>query len=102
MLDFEYDEAVDWYEAKIWREGEVVGYINGYANHGWAPQVNNVWVAESYRRKGVATHMMAAIEEEFGQMPLPATPISDTDAARRFWDKYLAGRGIRTPKNPEE
>lgn len=99
-LDFEYDEAVDWYEAKVSREEEVVGYINGYANHGWAPQVNNIWVTESYRRKGVATHMMSAIEEEFGQIPLPATPISDTEEARRFWDNYPVGRGIRSPRKP--
>jgi ribosomal protein S18 acetylase RimI-like enzyme len=88
LLEFHYDEDIDWYEIKTYRGEEVIGYINGYANHGWAPQANNLWVSEKYRRKGVASKMMSKVEEYFGQAPLPATPIADSDEARGFWSNY--------------
>ncbi len=88
LLEFQYDEDVDWYEIKTYSGEEVIGYINGYANHGWAPQVNNLWVSERYRRKGIASQMMSKMEEYFGQAPLPATPIADSEEARGFWSNY--------------
>jgi GNAT superfamily N-acetyltransferase len=88
LLDFQYDEDIDWYEIKTYRGDEVIGYINGYANHGWAPQANNLWVSERYRRKRIATQMMSKIEEYFGQAPLPATPVVDSEEAREFWSNY--------------
>jgi GNAT superfamily N-acetyltransferase len=88
LLEFQYDEDIDWYEIKTYRGEEVIWYINGYAYHGWAPQANNLWVAERYRRKGIASQMMSKIEEYFGQAPLPATPIVDSEEARGFWSNY--------------
>ncbi len=101
LLEFKYDEEIDWYEIKAFRGEEVIGYINGYANHGWAPQVNNLWVAEKHRRKGIASQLMCKIEEYFGQAPLPATPISDSEEAHGFWSNYT---GTKVPRlgNTEE
>ena len=101
LLEFQYDKEIDWYEVKVFRGEEVIAYLNGYANQGWAPQVNNLWVAEAFRRKGIASQMMTKVEEYFGQVPLPATPVADNEAARSFWDNYAAGRSIKGWKDQE-
>ena len=93
LLEFQYDEDIDWYEIKTYRGEEVIGYINGYANQGWAPQVNNLWVSDRYRRRGIASQMMSKVEEYFGQAPLPATPIADSEEARCFWSNYTQNYG---------
>jgi len=95
LLEFLYEEEVDWYEVKVSLGQEIVGYVHGYANRGWAPQVNNIWVSERLRRRGIATVMMTKIEDYFGQVPLPATPIGDNEAARAFWRKYLKINSLR-------
>ncbi len=101
LWKFQYDEETDWYEGRVFRGEELVGYMHGYANRGWNPQVNNIWVVESFRRKGVASAMMARVESFFGQVPLPGTRVEDNPAARGFWDKYLSGKGISTkPRDP--
>jgi GNAT superfamily N-acetyltransferase len=89
LLEFQYDDETDWYEVRVYRGEEIIGYIHGYANRGWAPQVNNIWVTEKYRRQGIASVMMTKVEEFFGQVPLPATPIEDNVAARGFWKNYM-------------
>ena len=91
LLNFEYDEEMDWYEVKVSRGQQVIGYVHGYGNHGWNPQVNNIWVNRRYRRKGLGSLMMSKVEQYFGQVPLPGTPISDNEPARRFWKNYLTG-----------
>ena len=101
LLEFQYDKEIDWYEVKVFRGEEVIAYLNGYANQGWAPQVNNLWVAEAFRRKGLASQMMTKVEEYFGIVPLPATPVADNEAARSFWDNYAAGRSIKGWKDQE-
>lgn len=88
-LEFLYEEEIDWYEVRVFRGEEIIGYIHGYANSGWTPQVNNIWVAEKYRRKGIGSMMMSKVEDYFGQIPLPATPIEDNEAARGFWKNYM-------------
>ncbi len=100
LLEFQYDEDIDWYEIKTYRGEEVIGYINGYANQGWAPQANNLWVSERYRRKGIASQMMSKVEEYFGQAPLPATPITDSNEARGFWSNYT--QNYSAPKGEQE
>jgi GNAT superfamily N-acetyltransferase len=90
LLTFLYDEEIDWYEIKVFRGQEMIGYVHGYANQGWNPQVNNIWVIERFRRRGIGSLMMARVEDYFGQAPLPGTPISDNEPARLFWRKYLA------------
>ncbi len=92
LLKFRYDKEIDWYEIKVYRGQETIAYVNGYANQGWAPQVNNLWVSENYRRKGIASRMMSKVEDYFGQAPLPATPIADSEEARVFWSKYTGDR----------
>lgn len=89
LLEFQYDEEIDWYELKVYRGSEIVGYVHGYANRGWTPQVNNIWVEERYRRKRIASVMMSRVEDYFGEIPLPATPIEDNEAARAFWKNYM-------------
>lgn len=88
MLELQHDSEMDWYEVRVFRGPELVGYVHGYANQGWNPQVNNIWVSEAYRRKGVASLMMAKLEDYTGQTPIPATPIDDNPAARAFWEKF--------------
>jgi GNAT superfamily N-acetyltransferase len=92
LLNFEYDEEMDWYEVKVSRGQQVIGYVHGYGNHGWNPQVNNIWVSRRFRRKGLGSLMMSKVEHYFGQVPLPGTPISDNEPARLFWKNYLTGR----------
>lgn len=89
LLEFHYDEEIDWYEVKVYRATEIVGYVHGYANRGWTPQVNNIWVEERFRRKGIASMMMSKVDDYFGEIPLPATPIEDNEAARAFWKNYM-------------
>jgi GNAT superfamily N-acetyltransferase len=89
LLEFHYDEEIDWYELKVYRGTEIVAYVHGYANRGWTPQVNNIWVEKRFRRKGIASVMMSKVEDYFGEIPLPATPIEDNDAARAFWKNYM-------------
>jgi GNAT superfamily N-acetyltransferase len=90
LLKFRYNIATDWYQARVFRGDDVIGYTHGYANRAWSPQVNNIWVAAPFRRKGIASTMMARVEDYFGQVPLPATRIADNDAARRFWENYIS------------
>lgn len=89
LLEFLYEEEIDWYEVRVLSGEDVIGYVHGYANRGWAPQVNNIWVAEKHRRQGIGTIMMSKIGEYFGQIPLPATPIEDNPAARGFWRNFM-------------
>lgn len=101
LWKFQYDEETDWYEGRVFRGDELAGYMHGYANRGWNPQVNNIWVAERFRRKGIASEMMARIESFFGQAPLPGTRVEDNPAAKAFWDKYLSGRHLGArPRDP--
>lgn len=103
LLEFLYDEEIDWYEARVFRGEEIIGYVHGYANRGWAPQVNNIWVAEKHRRHGIGSVMMSKVEEYFGQIPLPATPIEDNPAARGFWKNYMQiSRARAKEQQPEE
>lgn len=94
VLEFNYDDDVDWYEVRVFRGEKIIGYVHGYGNRGWSPQVNNIWVAEEYRRRGLGTIMMTKVEDYFGQVPLPGTPIEDNDAAKGFWKSYLTGRYV--------
>jgi ribosomal protein S18 acetylase RimI-like enzyme len=96
LLEFQYDQEIDWYEIKVYRGEETIAYVNGYANQGWAPQVNNLWVSDSYRRKGIASEMISKVEDYFGQAPLPATPIADSEEARGFWSNYTGNRSKET------
>lgn len=89
LLEFRYDEEIDWYELRVYRATEIIGYVHGYANRGWTPQVNNIWVEERFRRKGIGSEMMSRVEDYFGEIPLPATPIEDNEAARAFWKNYM-------------
>lgn len=98
LLTFRYHEELDWYEVKVFRGQEMIGYTHGYANQGWNPQVNNIWVLEQFRRKGIGSLMMARVEDYFGQVPLPGTPISDNEPARLFWRNFLSGRFDRPAK----
>jgi GNAT superfamily N-acetyltransferase len=100
LLTFQYHEELDWYEVKVFRGQEQIGYTHGYANQGWNPQVNNIWVVQQFRRKGIGSLMMARVEDYFGQVPLPGTPISDNEPARLFWRNYLTGRSDRPKKAP--
>jgi GNAT superfamily N-acetyltransferase len=95
LVTFRYDEEIDWYEVKVFRGQVSIGYVHGYANQGWNPQVNNIWVRERFRRKGIGSLMMARVEDYFGQVPLPGTPISDNEPARLFWRNYISGRPSR-------
>ena len=88
-MELKYEEETDWYEVRVFHGEELIGYCHGYANKGWTPQVNNIWVAEAYRRKGIGSAMMAKVESIFGQIPLPATPIEDNEAAKGFWKNYM-------------
>lgn len=99
LLEFVYEEDMDWYEIRVSRGEEVIGYVHGYANRGWTPQVNNIWVAERYRRQGIGSTMMSKIEDYFGQIPLPATPIEDNPAARGFWKNYMKDSWARDHKD---
>jgi predicted acetyltransferase len=92
LLEFWYDRETDWYETTVLCGEEVAGYLHGYANQGWAPQVNNIWVAERFRRRGIGSRMMAKVGEFFGQVPLPATPIKDSKAAKAFWKRFITQR----------
>jgi GNAT superfamily N-acetyltransferase len=96
LLTFQYHEEMDWYEVKVFRGQEMIGYTHGYANQGWNPQVNNIWVLKNFRRKGIGSLMMARVEDYFGQVPLPGTPISDNEPARLFWRNYVTGRSDRS------
>ena len=103
LLEFQYDKEIDWYEIKVYRGDETIAYVNGYANQGWAPQVNNLWVSENYRRKGIASEMISKVGDYFGQVPLPATPIADSEEARGFWSNYTGDRsGKDSLRNEEE
>ena len=99
LLNFEYDEEMDWYEVKVSRGQQVIAYVHGYGNQGWNPQVNNIWVARRFRRKGLGSLMMSKVEHYFGQVPLPGTPISDNEPARLFWKNYLTGAPSLKRKN---
>lgn len=96
VMEFFYDEDMDWYEVKIFQGSEIIGYLHGYANRGWGPQVNNIWVLEKFRRRGIASKMMSRVEAYFGQIPAPGTPIEDNEAARGFWKKYRTDRNSKT------
>jgi predicted acetyltransferase len=89
LLEFCYDRETDWYETTVVWGDDIVGYLHGYANQGWAPQVNNIWVAERFRRRGIGSRMMAKVGEILGQIPLPATPIKDNRAAKAFWKRFI-------------
>jgi ribosomal protein S18 acetylase RimI-like enzyme len=95
VLEFTYEDETDWYEVRVFRGSQIVGYLHGYGNRGWSPQVNNIWVADKFRRRGIATAMMSRVEAYFGQIPVPGTPIEDNPAARGFWKKYREGRLAR-------
>ena len=71
VMEFIYDEEMDWYEVKMFQGSEIIGYVHGYGNRGWAPQVNNIWVMEKFRRSGIASAMMSKVEAYFGQIPVP-------------------------------
>lgn len=101
VMEFIYDEEMDWYEVKMFQGSEIIGYVHGYGNRGWAPQVNNIWVMEKYRRSGIASAMMSKVEAYFGQIPVPGTRIEDNEAARGFWKKYLSGRFTKTEADPK-
>jgi hypothetical protein len=92
VMEFFYDEDMDWYEVKVFRGSDLIGYVHGYANRGWTPQVNNIWVMDKYRGEGIASAMMSRIESYFGQIPVPGTPIEENEGAKAFWKKYLSGR----------
>jgi ribosomal protein S18 acetylase RimI-like enzyme len=98
LLSFHYDRETDWYELKVFRGQDVIGYMHGYGNHGWNPQVNNIWVSRKFRRKGIGSLMMSRVEDYFGQTPVPGTPISDNEPARLFWSNFTSGRSERTKK----
>ncbi len=95
VMEFVYEEEMDWYEVKIFHGSEIIGYVHGYGNRGWAPQVNNIWVLDKFRRRGMASAMMSKVEAYFGQMPVPGTPIEDNDAAKGFWKKYSVSRASK-------
>jgi len=97
QLEFFYDLDFDWYEVRVSLGQETVGYVHGYANRGWVPQVNNIWVSERFRRRGIASVMLSRLEEYFGHSPVPATPIEDNDAAKAFWKKHFDRGSFRTP-----
>jgi len=92
VMEFQYDDETDWYEVRVFRGPEIIGYMHGYGNRGWTPQVNNVWVAERFRRRGIGSAMMGKADSYFGQIPVPGTPIEDNDAARGFWRTYMSGK----------
>ncbi|GEM_PF-1862637 len=92
MLEFQHDKDVDWYEVRVYRGTDLVGYLHGYANQGWNPQVNNIWVARRLRRRGLGSLMMSKVVDYSGQVPMPATAIDDNRAARAFWKGYLSQR----------
>jgi len=100
QLEFFYDLDFDWYEVRVSLGHETIAYVHGYANRGWDPQVNNIWVAEKFRRRGVASVMLSRVEEYFGHSPIPATRIEDNDAARAFWKKHLDRGSFRAPTDP--
>lgn len=91
-MEFQYDDMTDWYEVRVFRGSEVIGYMHGYGNRDWTPQVNNIWVADRFRRRGIGSGMMAKVESYFGQIPVPGTPIEDNEAARGFWAYYMSGK----------
>jgi ribosomal protein S18 acetylase RimI-like enzyme len=97
QLEFLYDLDFDWYEVRVSLGQETVGYVHGYANKGWDPQVNNIWVAEKFRRRGIASVMLSRVEDYFGHSPLPATRIEDNDAAKAFWKKRFDRSSFRAP-----
>jgi ribosomal protein S18 acetylase RimI-like enzyme len=97
VMEVQYDDETDWYEVRVFRGGEIIGYMHGYGNRGWAPQVNNIWVAERFRRRGIGSAMMTKVESYFGHIPVPGTPIKDNEAARAFWKHYTFGE-FRTRK----
>lgn len=88
-MEFRHDDEMDWYELRIFRGEHIIGYLHGYANKGWTPQVNNIWVDERFRRRKLATTMINQVESYFGQAPLPGTKIFDNEAARGFWKKIM-------------
>lgn len=95
LMELNYEDETDWYEVRVFRGEEIIGYVHGYANRGWTPQVNNIWVTEVYRRRGIGSAMMAKVESLFGQIPLPATPIEDNEAAKGFWKNYMKSSWTR-------
>jgi ribosomal protein S18 acetylase RimI-like enzyme len=92
VMEFQYDDKTDWYEVRVFRGSEIIGYMHGYGNRDWTPQVNNIWVADRFRRRGIGSGMMAKVESYFGQIPVPGTPIEDNEAARGFWRYYTSGK----------
>lgn len=104
LFEFHYDPESDWYEARVSLGKHIIGYLHGYANRGWNPQVNNIWVHEQHRRKGIGSFMMSKIGDYFGQAPLPGTPIEDNEAAKGFWKNYTeatSGRFRKRERPPE-
>lgn len=97
LLEFYHDEENDWYEVRVFHGAELHSHAHGYANHGWNPQVNNIWVAERVRRRGLGSMVLSKIESYFGQIPLPGTPISDNEAARAFWAKFMSQERLCLP-----
>jgi GNAT superfamily N-acetyltransferase len=102
MLEFQHDKDVDWYEVRIYRGADLVGYLHGYANQGWSPQVNNIWVARRFRRKGLGSLMMSKVTDYAGQVPMPATPVEDNHAAHAFWKRFLIQRERLDPEKGTE
>ncbi len=100
MLEFQHDQDMDWYEVRVYSGSSLVGYVHGYANQGWNPQVNNIWVTEALRRRGLGTIMMAKVEDYSGQLPEPATPIDDNEPAQAFWAKFRADR-VASPRETD-
>jgi len=101
VMEFVYEEETDWYEVKVFHGSEIIGYVHGYGNRGWVPQVNNIWVMEKFRGRGIAGAMISKVEAYFGQAPVPGTPIEDNEAAKEFWRKYTADRKIEND-SPEK
>ncbi len=93
LLEFRHDSESDWYEVRISHGKHEIAYAHGYANQGWNPQVNNIWVAERDRRRGIGTRIICSVETYFGQRPFPGTPITKNPAARAFWESVLNGTG---------
>lgn len=66
-----------------------VAKCEGSGNEGWRPQVNNIWVHEGFRRRGVATLMLSKLERHFGFRPVPTGALGENSPEAAFWEKYL-------------
>lgn len=63
-----------------------VGSISAREDHRGEFAVRETIVAAKYRRRGVATAMYRAVEEQVGRLLKPATSLSDD--AFEFWKSY--------------